>query len=184
MKRTSLPKCIDEIILTEEQIQKRVKELADEISRDYKNKKNICLISILKGSVIFLADLLRNLKIDCTIDFIALSSYGSEFESSGVVRQLLDLRESPVNKHLLIVEDIVDTGYTLAYLRENLLTRSPKSLKICVLLDKRERRKANIPIDYCGFVIPNKFVVGYGLDYNEKYRNLPFVAAIKTEKVK
>ena len=127
----------------------------------------------------FLSDLLRNLKIQCTIDFVAISSYNGSTESTGVVRQLLDLRENPVDKDLLIVEDIVDTGITLNYLKKNLLTRNPRSLKICVLLDKKERRKEHIKIDYTGFVIPDKFVVGYGLDYQEKYRNLPYIGVIK-----
>ncbi|MDI6641185.1 MAG: hypoxanthine phosphoribosyltransferase [Elusimicrobiota bacterium] len=166
------------VLLTGEQIQKRVRELAKQISADYKGNQPM-LVSILKGSIVFLSDLIRNLDITCMIDFVAISSYFGETESSGVVRQLLDLRENPVNKDLLIVEDIVDTGTTLDYLRKNLLTRNPKSLKICVLLDKREKRQIDVPIDYTGFVIPDKFVVGYGLDYQEKYRNLPYVGVLK-----
>lgn len=176
----NLKNCIDEIIIPEEKIKKRVKQLASAISKDYKGKE-VCFVSILKGSVIFLSDLIRNLKINCSLDFIALSSYGGELESQGVVRQLLDLRESPVGKNLLIVEDIIDTGRTMDYLRKNLLTRNPRSLKICVLLDKRKKRDTKIPIDYRGFFIPDKFVVGYGLDFNEKYRNLPFIATLKKE---
>lgn len=171
-------KNIAKIMFTEEQIKKRVKELAEQISNDYMNKEPV-LVSILKGSFMFLSDLLRNLKIQCTVDFVAISSYNSSTESTGVVRQLLDLRENPVGKDLLIIEDIVDTGFTLNYLKNNLLTRNPKSLKICVLLDKRERRKEPIKIDYTGFVIPDEFVVGYGLDYQEKYRNLPYIGVIK-----
>ncbi|MFN3967031.1 MAG: hypoxanthine phosphoribosyltransferase [Endomicrobiia bacterium] len=171
-------KNIEEILITEEQIKKRVKELAEQISNDYKDKEPL-LVSILKGSFMFLSDLLRNLKIQCTVDFVAISSYNGSTESTGVVRQLLDLRENPVGKDILIVEDIVDTGFTLNYLKKNLLTRNPSSLKICVLLDKKERRKEPIEIDYTGFVIPDKFVVGYGLDYQEKYRNLPYIGVIK-----
>ena len=177
-EKNILEKNIVEVLLTEEQIKKRVKELAEEISNDYQDKEPV-LVSILKGSFMFLSDLLRNLKIQCTIDFVAISSYNGSTESTGVVRQLLDLRENPVDKDLLIVEDIVDTGITLNYLKKNLLTRNPRSLKICVLLDKKERRKDHIKIDYTGFVIPDKFVVGYGLDYQEKYRNLPYIGVIK-----
>jgi len=177
-EKNILEKNIVEVLLTEEQIKKRVKELAEEISNDYQDKEPV-LVSILKGSFMFLSDLLRNLKIQCTVDFVAISSYNGSTESTGVVRQLLDLRENPVNKDLLIVEDIVDTGITLNYLKKNLLTRNPRSLKICVLLDKKERRKDHIKIDYTGFVIPDKFVVGYGLDYQEKYRNLPYIGVIK-----
>jgi len=177
-EKNILEKNIVEVLLTEEQIKKRVKELAEEISNDYQDKEPV-LVSILKGSFMFLSDLLRNLKIQCTIDFVAISSYNGSTESTGVVRQLLDLRENPVDKDLLIVEDIVDTGITLNYLKKNLLTRNPRSLKICVLLDKKERRKEHIKIDYTGFVIPDKFVVGYGLDYQEKYRNLPYIGVIK-----
>ncbi len=169
---------IEKILISEEQIKKRVKELAEEISRDYKNKEPL-LVSILKGSFVFLSDLLRNLKIKCAVDFVAISSYNGDTESSGVVRQLLDLRENPVGKDILIIEDIVDTGFTLNYLKKNLLTRNPKSLKICVLLDKKEKRKEDIKIDYTGFVIPDEFVVGYGLDYKEKYRNLPYIGVLK-----
>ncbi|MBU2568084.1 MAG: hypoxanthine phosphoribosyltransferase, partial [Elusimicrobia bacterium] len=155
-------------------------ELAKRISSDYKNRQPT-FISILKGSVVFLSDLLRNLDIHCLVDFVAISSYGGETESSGVVRQLLDLRENPVGKDLIVVDDIVDTGLTLSYLRNNLMTRHPASLKICVLLDKKKKRKIDVPIDYTGFVIPDKFVVGYGLDYQEKYRNLPYVGVLNPE---
>lgn len=176
-KEMNINKDITKVLVTQEQIQIRIKELADKISRDYRRKKPL-LISILRGSIVFLADLMRNLKIDCSIDFVAISSYTDGTESSGVVRQLLDLRESPVHKDLLIVEDIVDTGYTLSYLRSNLLTRTPKSLKICTFLDKKSKRKVNVPVDYCGFVIPDKFIVGYGLDYQERYRNLPYIGVL------
>jgi hypoxanthine phosphoribosyltransferase len=166
--------------ISEKLIQQKVSFLAKKISDDYKKEgvEKILVVGILKGSVIFLSDLVRKLKIYSEIDFIALSSYQG-LKTTGVVRQLLDLRESPVGKDILIVEDIVDTGYTLKYLKENLLTRKPRSVKICVLLDKIECRKVDIKIDYKGFVIPNKFVVGYGLDCNEMYRNLPYIATVK-----
>jgi hypoxanthine phosphoribosyltransferase len=167
-------------LISEKLIQQKVTYLAKKISYDYKKLgiKKVLVVGILKGRVIFLSDLVRKLKISPEIDFIALSSY-TGIKTTGVVRQLLDLRESPVGKDILIVEDIVDTGYTLKYLKENLLTRKPHSVKICVLLDKLECRKVNVEIDYRGFVIPNKFVVGYGLDCNEMYRNLPYVATVK-----
>ncbi|MFQ3676088.1 MAG: hypoxanthine phosphoribosyltransferase, partial [Endomicrobiia bacterium] len=148
-------------LISEKLIQQKVTYLAKKISSDYKKSdvKKILVVGILKGSVIFLSDLVRKLTIPTEIDFIALSSY-SGIKTTGVVRHLLDLRESPVGKDILIVEDIVDTGYTLKYLKENILTRKPNSVKICVLLDKLECRKVDIEIDYKGFVIPNKFVVG------------------------
>ncbi|MEW6040766.1 MAG: hypoxanthine phosphoribosyltransferase [Elusimicrobiota bacterium] len=177
MEKIKQYKEIKKILLTEEQIKKRVTELAEQITSDYKNKNPI-LVSILKGSIIFLSDLIRQLKIKCSIDFVAISSYEGDTESSGVVRQLLDLRESPVGQDILVIEDIVDTGMTLNYLRNNLLTRNPKSLKICVLLDKKESRKIQVPLDYVGFVIPNEFVVGYGLDYKELYRDLPYIGVL------
>ena len=171
------------MLISEEDIRKRVIELADKISADYKDKKPI-LISVLKGSIVFLSDLIRRLKIKSCIDFVAISSYGGDTESSGVVRQLLDLRESPVGQDLLIIEDIVDTGMTLDYLRNNLLTRHPKSLKICVFLDKKESRKIKVPLDYIGFEIPNEFVVGYGLDHKEIYRDLPYIGVLDVKKIK
>jgi len=177
-KQVKADRNIKKVLITEEQVRKRIRELADSISNDYRGKRPL-LISVLRGSVVFLADLIRSLKVDCSIDFVAISSYGKELESSGVVRQLLDLRESPVGKDLILVEDIVDTGYTLSYLRTNLLTRTPRSLKVCVFLDKRSRRKVDVPVDYCGFTIPDDFVVGYGLDYQEKYRSLPYIGIIE-----
>ncbi|MBI5573057.1 MAG: hypoxanthine phosphoribosyltransferase [Elusimicrobia bacterium] len=170
---------ISEIIFTDERIQKRVKELAQDISNDYEGKQ-ITLVSILKGATIFLADLMKNLSIPLSIDFMAVSSYKNT-QSSGVVRMLLDLRETPENKNLLIVEDIIDTGLTVDYLCENLKTRNPKSLKICSLLYKPARRIKEIKIDYLGFEVPDKFVVGYGMDYNEIYRNLPYIGVLKPE---
>ena len=168
-----------EIILSESQIKEKVKELAAQITKDYSDKTPI-IIGILKGSVIFLSDLIRSIDLPMSLDFIAVSSYGSEMTSSGVVRIQYDLKTSIEGRDVLVVEDIVDTGLTLAYLMENFATRHPKSIKICALLDKKEARKSDIElkIDYVGFEVPDKFLVGYGLDYDEKYRNLPFVAAI------
>ncbi|MCD6413081.1 MAG: hypoxanthine phosphoribosyltransferase [Elusimicrobia bacterium] len=168
---------ISEILLTKTEIKNRVARLGEKISQDYKDKKPI-LISVLKGSVVFLSDLIRHLNFPVILDFISLSSYTST-QSSGVVRLIMDLRESIVGKDVLIIEDIVDTGLTLSYLKRNLMTRNPKSLKICVLLDKKECRKKPIKIDYTGFVIPNKFCVGYGLDWNQLYRNLPYIGILK-----
>lgn len=171
---------INKILISEDRLKDKVRELGEKINIDYSDK-NPVLIAILKGSVVFLADILRFLDISCSLDFIAVSSYGCDTESSGVVRLIMDLRESIEGRHVLLIEDIVDTGLTAAYLRDNLLTRRPRSFKICTLLSKPENRKVRIDIDYMGFEIPNKFVVGYGLDYMEKYRNLPFVAVLKPE---
>lgn len=165
------------ILIPEEKIKKRVTELAKKISNDYRNKGKLLIVGILKGSTIFLSDLVRELDIDCEIDFISIRSYDGK-NSSGVVQLILDLYDNPVGKNILIVEDIVDTGRTLKFLKENLLTRKAKSVKICVLLNKIGRRKTKVKIDYKGFDVPNKFIVGYGLDYDEQYRNLPYIAAI------
>lgn len=170
---------ISEIIFTSEQIQKKVKELAAKISKDYEGKQ-LTLVSVLKGATIFLADLMKNLKIPLSIDFMAVSSY-KETESTGVVRLIMDLRESPENKNLLIIEDIIDTGLTMHYLCENLKTRRPKSLSICSLLYKPARKIKDIKIDYLGFEVPDKFVVGYGMDFNELYRNLHYIGVLKPE---
>lgn len=170
---------IESILLSPEQIQEKIETLAQRISRDYQGRP-LVLIGVLKGSVIFLADLLRRLTIPCMVDFISLSSYAGN-ASSGVVRMLLDLKEEITGKHVLVVEDIVDTGLTLSYLIENLNTRHPGSLEVCVLLDKKECRKTALSVKYTGFEVPNRFVVGYGLDYNETYRNLPYVGILKKE---
>ena len=168
-----------EIVLSESQIEEKVRELGSEITNDYSDKSPI-IVGILKGSVTFLADLIRSIDLQLSIDFIEVSSYGSEMKSSGVVRILHDMKASIEGLDVLLVDDIVDTGLTLAYLVENLSTRHPRSLKVCALLDKKEARKPEIALkmDYIGFEVPNRFLVGYGLDYDEKYRNLPFIAAI------
>ncbi|NLW23439.1 MAG: hypoxanthine phosphoribosyltransferase [Tissierellia bacterium] len=171
---------IKKVLLTEEVIEARIKELGKQISEDYKGK-NLMLVGILKGAVIFMSQLAKNIDIPVQMDFMAVSSYGKSSESTGVVRIIKDLDCSIEDKDILIVEDIIDTGLTLSYLTDNLKKRGPKSVKIVTLLDKPERRKADVPVDYTGFVIPDEFVVGYGLDYAEKYRNLPFIAALKEE---
>lgn len=171
---------ISEVLVSEEQINNKVREMGQWICSDYKDK-NPVLISILKGSVIFMADLMRSLNIKCSIDFMAVSSYRGNTETSGVVKLVMDLRETIEGRHVLLVEDIVDTGLTTAYLKENLLTRKPTSLKLCALLSKPDNRQVHIDIDYLGFEIPDKFVVGYGLDYREKYRHVPFIATLKPE---
>ena len=165
------------ILVTEEQIATRVKELGEMISKDYEGK-DLVVICVLRGSFIFMADLVREIKIPLSTDFISVSSYGSGTSSSGVVRFLKDLDEIITDRHVLIVEDIIDTGITLKYLMENLQTRKPASIKICTLLSKPERRKVEIDVAHNGFTIPDQFAVGYGLDYSEKYRNLPFVGVL------
>ena len=170
---------IEAVYYSEEKLQSIVKELGRKISEDYKGK-NLLLVSVLKGSVVFMADLMRAITIPCEIDFMCVSSYASGTTSSGVVKIIKDLDAEVVNgADLLIVEDILDSGVTLEYLMKVLSVRNPNSIKICTLLDKPERRKANVFADYAGAQIPDAFVVGYGLDYDEKYRNLPFVGALK-----
>ncbi len=170
---------LQEKLIDEEKLQIRIKELGAKISADYEGK-NLLLLCILKGGILFLTDLMRHITIPHEIDFLAVSSYGKEIrESTGVVRILKDLDEPIDGRHVLIVEDIIDTGHTLDYIIRNLIAREPASLRICTLLDKAERREVNIPIDYTGFVIPNKFVFGYGLDLDEKFRNLPFIGVVK-----
>ena len=170
---------IEKVLLSEDDLSNIVKRLGAEITKDYKDK-NLLLVSVLKGSVIFMADLMREIKIPCSIDFMAVSSYGSGTKTSGVVRIIKDLdTENLDGIDLLIVEDILDSGVTLEYLMKFLSARNPNSIRICTLLDKPERRKANVKADYAGAQIPDAFVVGYGLDYDEKYRNLSFVGALK-----
>ncbi len=171
---------IKEVLVTEDQIKKRVGELGKEITEDYKGK-NLVLIGILKGAVIFMSDLVRSIDLPISMDFMAVSSYGNSSKSSGVVKINKDLDCSVEGKDIIIVEDIIDTGLTLKYLYENLRKRGTESVEICTLLDKPERRKVDVPVKYRGFVIPDEFVVGYGLDYSENYRNLSFVGALKKE---
>jgi hypoxanthine phosphoribosyltransferase len=161
---------------------KRIAELGAQISRDYQGQ-DLHLVCILRGGVMFLTDLMRHIDVPVTIDFMAVSSYGaSTRQSTGQVRITLDLKDEIHNRNVLLVEDIVDSGYTIASVIEFLRTRHPRSIKVCTLLDKPERREVEVPIDYCGFVIPNKFVFGYGLDIDEFYRNLPFIATVDLAK--
>ncbi|HNB50654.1 MAG TPA: hypoxanthine phosphoribosyltransferase [Anaerolineales bacterium] len=169
---------IQEILIDEETLQNRIAELGAEISRDYAGQ-DLLLICILRGGVLFLTDLMRRISIPVTIEFMAVSSYGmGARESTGHVRINYDLKTDIYNRNVVLVEDIIDSGYTLKTVLEILQTRHPKSVRICTLLDKAERRKVDIPIGYCGFVIPDKFVFGYGLDIDEHYRQLPFIAAV------
>jgi hypoxanthine phosphoribosyltransferase len=165
-------------LISGERLKKKVKELALQISEDYKDKNPI-LVGILKGSFVFLADLTRELKISHQIDFVSVASYGSRKKASGVVRLLKDLSTNIEGKDVIIVEDIIDSGLTLNYIRNNLLTRNPRSLEVVTLLDKKKERKVKIPLKYAGFSIPDCFVVGYGLDYDEQYRNLPYVTKLE-----
>jgi hypoxanthine phosphoribosyltransferase len=168
---------IKEVLYTEQQVSERVYELAKQIERDYRGK-NPLLVSILKGSFIFMADLVRNLDMDCTVDFMIVSSYGNKSKSTGAVKIIKDLDIDIEGKHILIVEDILDSGLTLSYIKRILDAKKPASVRICTLLDKPDRRTANISADYVGFTIPDVFIVGYGLDYAEKYRNLPSIGVL------
>ena len=168
---------IGEIIVQADDLQHRIRELGAEISRDYAGK-DLLLIGVLKGAVFFLSDLMRQIEIPCEVDFMAVASYGSSTDSSGVVRILKDLDAPLEGRDVLIVEDIVDSGLTLQYLMRNLGARSPRSLEVCALLTKPDRRKVELPTRYVGFEIPNRFAIGYGLDHAERFRNLPYVAAL------
>ncbi|WP_428829583.1 hypoxanthine phosphoribosyltransferase [Beduinella massiliensis] len=172
----------DELLLTKEQIAARVREMGEEITRDYDGMEGeLVLVGILKGAIVFFADLIREIDLPLSMDFMAISSYGSATKSSGVVRILKDLDKDIVGKHVLVVEDIIDSGLTLSFLKDNLLSRGAASLKICTLLDKPERRRVDLHVDYAGFQIPDEFVVGYGLDYAETYRNLPDIGVLRPE---
>ena len=167
-----------EILFSQLEIKRRVKELAGKINRDYRGKK-LVLVGVLKGAFVFLADLLREIQIPVELDFIQVASYGASTHSSGVIKIKKDLDLSIVGKEVLLVEDIVDYGYTLDYLLKFLRDKKPRSIKICALLDKPSRRKVKVPIAYRGFKVPDKFIVGYGLDFAEKHRNLPYLAALR-----
>jgi hypoxanthine phosphoribosyltransferase len=169
---------LKDVLISEADLQARIKELGDQISEDYRDQ-DLLLLCILKGGVLFLTDLMRNLTTPHEVDFLAVSSYGRQVrDSTGVVRIVKELDEPIEDRHVLIVEDIIDTGHTLDYIMRNLATRNPASLKICTLLDKTERREVEIPVDYTGFAIPDKFVFGYGLDLDEKFRELPFIGVV------
>jgi hypoxanthine phosphoribosyltransferase len=168
------------VLLTEEEVDCRIREMGEEISRDYAGKE-IHLICVLKGGIFFTCELSKRITIPVSLDFMSVSSYGNASKSSGVVKIIKDLDEGIENKDVLVVEDIIDSGNTLSYLLENLKSRRPKSLKLCTLLDKPDRRVRELTVDYCGFVIPDHFVVGYGLDYAQRYRNLPYIGIIDLE---
>lgn len=176
-----VPQEIERILLDEATIQQRVTELATHISEDYAGQGDVLLVGVLKGAFVFLADLARRLAIPRLVDFIALSSYNRGAESTGAVRLIMDTRVAITGKHVLIVEDIVDTGYTLEYLVRNFRARSPASLRTCTLLSKPDRHCVEVPVDYLGFEIPDVWVVGYGLDYADRFRTLPYLAALKRE---
>jgi hypoxanthine phosphoribosyltransferase len=172
---------LDKILISESVLQERIAELGKEISRDYQDH-NLHLICILRGGVLFLADLMRQITVNHTIDFMAISSYGiGERQSTGQIRITLDLQEDIHDRDVLLVEDIVDSGFTIATVLEFLNTRHPRSLRVCALLDKIERREIDVPIHYRGFAIPNRFVFGFGLDVDEYYRNLPFIGAVNLD---
>ena len=168
---------VGEILIEEEPLQARIAELGAEVSREYEGR-DLLLVGVLKGAVFFMADLMRELTIPCEIDFMAISSYGAATDSSGVVRILKDLDANIAGRDVLVVEDIIDSGLTLSYLMRSLKARKPASLEICALLTKPERREIDVPVKFVGFEIPNKFVIGYGLDFAERYRNLPYVAVL------
>ena len=177
MSAAELEQAVTEVLIDQDALQQRIQELGEEISTDYTGR-DLLLIGVLKGAVFFMADLMRNLTIPCEIDFMAISSYGDSTDSSGVVRILKDLDINIEGRDVLIVEDIIDSGLTLSYLMRNLEARGPASLEICSLLTKPDRREADVPVRYIGFEIPNRFVIGYGLDFAERYRNLPYVGIL------
>lgn len=171
---------LKEILISTEELQKRIAELGEMITRDYAGKE-ILMVGVLRGAVIFMSDLCRAIKLPVGIDFMAVSSYGLSTTSSGIVKVIKDLDEDIKDKHVLVVEDIIDSGLTLQYLLENLRSRKPASLKVCALLNKPERRRVDVHFDYIGFEVEDAFLVGYGLDYAEKYRNLPCIGVLKPE---
>ena len=166
------------VMISEDEVQKRIRELGAEITREYAGKQ-VHMICVLKGGAFFLVELAKRVDLDVSIDFMSVSSYGGGTTSSGIVRILKDLDDTIENKDVLIVEDIIDSGRTLAYLYEILGKRKPKSIRICTLLDKPSRREIDVPVDYVGFSIPDEFVVGFGLDFDQKYRNLPFIGVVE-----
>ncbi|MBW8350066.1 hypoxanthine phosphoribosyltransferase [Bacillus sp. IITD106] len=169
---------LNSIMLSAKEIKQRVKEIGEDIERDFQNEP-IFIIVVLKGSFVFAADLIREMKGDIKVDFISVSSYNDQTETTGKVRLLKDLDANITDQNVVIVEDIIDSGLTLHFLRDHLMMHKPKQIKICTLLDKPERRKIDLPVDYVGFVIPDEFIVGYGIDFAEKYRNLPYIATVK-----
>jgi hypoxanthine phosphoribosyltransferase len=182
MSQTELERGVGEILVDEDALQTRVGELGREISGDYRGR-DLLLIGVLKGAVFFMADLMRALSVSCEVDFMAISSYGGSTDTSGVVRILKDLDLNIEGRDVLVVEDIIDSGLTLSYLMRNLEARSPATLEICALLTKPGRRRIEVPVRYTGFEIPDRFVIGYGLDFAERYRNLPYVAVLSNEMI-
>jgi hypoxanthine phosphoribosyltransferase len=182
MTMAELTRGVSKTLIEEETLRARVAELGNEISADYASK-DLLLVGVLKGAIFFMADLMRQLSIPCEVDFMAISSYGASTDSSGVVRILKDLNVSIEGRDVLVVEDIIDSGLTLSYLTRNLESREPASLEICALLTKPDRREIDVPVRYTGFEIPNEFVIGYGLDYAERYRNLPYVAVLDPQAI-
>jgi hypoxanthine phosphoribosyltransferase len=182
VSQTELESAVGEVLIDRETLSGRVAELGAEISADYQGR-DLLLIGVLKGAVFFMADLMRRLTIPCEVDFMAISSYGASTDSSGVVRILKDLDIDIEGRHVLVVEDIIDSGLTLSYLMRNLESREPATLEVCALLTKPERREIEVPVRYVGFEIPNRFVIGYGLDFGERYRNLPYVAVLSDDAV-
>jgi hypoxanthine phosphoribosyltransferase len=177
---TELEEAVGDILIDEETLQSRIAELGTEVSADYRGKE-LLLVGVLKGAVFFMADLMRSITVPCEIDFMAISSYGASTDSSGVVRILKDLDINIEDRHVLVVEDIIDSGLTLSYLVRNLESRSPSSLEVCALLTKPARRQIDVDVRYVGFEIPNRFVIGYGLDFAERYRNLPYVGILHSD---
>ena len=177
MNRTELERGVGEILIDEGRLQGRIRELGHEITADYRGREPL-LVGVLKGAVFFMADLMRELDVPCEIDFMAISSYGASTDSSGVVRILKDLDINIEGRDVLVIEDIIDSGLTLSYLVRNLESREPASLEVCALLTKQGRREIDVDVRYVGFEIPNRFVIGYGLDFAERYRNLPYVGVL------
>jgi hypoxanthine phosphoribosyltransferase len=180
VSQTELERGVESILIDEDALQSRIAELGDEISSDYAGR-DLLLLGVLKGAVFFMADLMRRLTVPCEIDFMAISSYGAATDSSGVVRILKDLDINIEHRHVLVVEDIIDSGLTLSYLMRNLEARNPASLEICALLTKPARREIEVDVRYVGFEIPNRFVIGYGLDFAERYRNLRYVGVLHAD---
>jgi len=180
MSQTELERAVGEILIDEETLGARIAQLGAEVSADYQGR-DLLLIGVLKGAVFFMADLMRHLTVQCEVDFMAISSYGDSTDSSGIVRILKDLDINIEGRDVLVVEDIIDSGLTLSYLMRNLESREPATLEVCALMTKPARREIDVPVRYIGFEIPNRFVVGYGLDFGERYRNLPYVGVLNEE---
>jgi hypoxanthine phosphoribosyltransferase len=180
VERSNMMPGVKEVLVSTKEIQEKVREIGERITEDYQGEK-LLLVGILRGAVVFLSDLMRHLQLPCEIDFMEISSYGADTTSSGVVRILKDLEEDITGRHVLIVEDIIDTGLTLSYLRRSLLARKPASLEICALLSKPSRRQIDLDVKYVGFEVPDVFVVGYGIDFAGAYRNLPDIHSLKRE---